>query len=354
MSSSDGYYIKILNNAIVYIYRYGNPIVYILGNIGNLLSAVVFMRKAWKKNVCVFYFLISLVLSSIYLNSTILGTALINGFNINAQNSSVILCKLLFYAAFLSSTLLPTVLILASIDRLLISSQNVETRLHSSKRLAYFSISVSTFFWIIFNIHVLIKVNLQEIVPSQYVCYYDQSNFYVDFVSYFLMIFNTLVCLAIIILSVIAFKNIRHIRIFPHHQRNQIRSMTIKDFQLLRCLFVQDIVYITVSIFSSVFSIYTATTRNQRTTSLQQAIHDFLDNFFVFLYFIFYCVNFFIFLIISKVFRHELKRMIYKIFGKNLREIRDEDNKQETMKDDHRQSNIVVVNSISNASIINK
>ncbi|CAF2577895.1 unnamed protein product [Rotaria sp. Silwood2] len=354
MSSSDSYYIKVLNNAIVYIYRYGNPIIYILGNVGNLLSASVFMRKAWNKNVCVFYFLVSLVLSSMYLNSTILGTALINGFNINVQNSSVILCKLFFYVALLSSTLLPTVLILASIDRLLISSQNVETRLYSSKRLAYFSISVSTFFWIIFHIHILIKVNLQEIFSSQYFCDYDQSSFYVDSISYFLISFNTLVCWTMIILSIIVFKNIRHIRIFPRHQRNQIRSMTKKDFQLLRCLFVQDIIYITVSIFSSVFSIYIAATRNQILTPLQQAINDFLDNFFAFLYFMFYCVNFFIFVIISKVFRHELKRMIYKIFGKNLRAIREEDNRQETLNEDNAQRNIVVVNSISNTNIINQ
>ena len=70
------------------------------------------------------------------------------------------------YVSFLFSTLLPTILILASIDRLLISSQNVDTRLYSSKRLAYFSISISTFFWIVFNFHILIKVNIQELYPS--------------------------------------------------------------------------------------------------------------------------------------------------------------------------------------------
>ena len=51
-----------------------------------------------------------------------------------------------------------------------------------------------------------------------------------------------------IILSIFAFKNVRHIRAIPRQQRHQIRSMTKKDFQLLRCLFVQDIVYIIFSI----------------------------------------------------------------------------------------------------------
>jgi hypothetical protein len=68
--------------------------------------------------------------------------------------TNILLCKLFFYMSFVISTLLPTVLVLASIDRLLISSQNFDTRLYSSKCLAYFSISISTIFWIMLNIHI--------------------------------------------------------------------------------------------------------------------------------------------------------------------------------------------------------
>ncbi|UJR12310.1 hypothetical protein I4U23_016487 [Adineta vaga] len=151
---------ELLNNIIIYIYRYGNLIICILSNIGNILSALIFFRKTWRKNVCVLYFKCCLFVSFAYVNTVVLGTAFITGFNINIQNSNVVLCKIFNYAAYLFSTLLPTILALASIDRLLISSQNVDTRLYSSKRLAYFSISISTLFWIIFNFHSLIKVNL--------------------------------------------------------------------------------------------------------------------------------------------------------------------------------------------------
>ncbi|CAF4264335.1 unnamed protein product, partial [Adineta steineri] len=64
------------------------------------------------------------------------------GYNIAAQNNNVALCKIYIYVAYICATCSPTVLILASIDRLLISSQNVDTRLYSSKRLAYFMISI--------------------------------------------------------------------------------------------------------------------------------------------------------------------------------------------------------------------
>jgi hypothetical protein len=309
MSLTDSDYIEILNNTIVYIYRYGNSAIYILGIIGNLLTAFIFLKRSSRKNVCVFYFLICLLLNSIYLSSVVLGTAFIFGFNISVIDSSVILCKLLHYTAFFSSTLLPTVLILASIDRLLLSSQNLDTRLYSSKRLAYFSISISTVFWVIFNLHILIKVNIQQFSPSVFVCFYDVSSAYADFVTYSLVIFNCLFCLLMIIMSILSFKNVHRIRAIPRQQRQQIRSMTKKDFQLLRCLFVQDVVYISVSLLPSLYSIYKTVTKNQTRTSLQEAIADFLDNFFTFIYFIF-CV--------SKAFRNELKRCTYKILGKYL------------------------------------
>jgi hypothetical protein len=341
MASNDSYFIEILNNANVNLHRYGNLVIYILGMVGDLLSAFVFFQRSWRKNVCVFYFLIGLFLNSLYLHSTILGTALITGFNINAQNSSVILCKLYYYTVYLSATLFPTVLILASIDRLLISSQNVDTRLYSSKRLAYFSVSLSTFFWVVFNFHVLIKTNLQQLGPSSFGCYYDLSILYIEFISYSLVIFNCLFCFLMIILSIFAFKNVRGIRVIPRQRQTQIRSMTKKDFQLLRCLFVQDIVYISLSFVPSIYSVYSTATMNQRRTPLEQAINDFIENFLYFIFYTFHCVSCFIFLTVSKAFRRELKRKIYKMCGKDLISIREEDNGPTNVRSNNVELNFV-------------
>jgi hypothetical protein len=67
---------------------------------------------------------------------------------------------------------------LGSIDRLLISSQNIETRLHISKLLGYLSISTSAFIGSVFSFHILIKVNIQRFSSSVFVCYYDRSTTY--------------------------------------------------------------------------------------------------------------------------------------------------------------------------------
>jgi hypothetical protein len=311
---------------------------YIIGNIGNLLSALVFSKKPWKKNVCVFYFKIYILFNSFYTNSTILGMILSSGYNFKAQNSNVLLCKIRFYLSFLFATLPPTTLILASIDRLLISSQNVDTRLYSSKRLAYFSISISTFCWIVFNFHVIIKVNIQEYYPSVFICYYDSSKIYRDFISYSLVVINVFSDFLMIILSMFAFKNVRHIRIVSHQQRNQIRTMKKKDFQLLRCLFAHDIVFIICSLWLHAYYVYSAITINQIQTSIEQVINNFLNYLFIFIYNSSYCVSFFIFIGISRSFRQELKRMIYKIVGKNLMRLPEEENRQENIE-----LNVVVV-----------
>ena len=47
-----------------------------------------------------------------------------------------------------------------------------------------------------------------------------------------------------IILSILSFKNVRGIRSIPRRQRRTGRIMRKEDFQLLRCLFVKDIIYI--------------------------------------------------------------------------------------------------------------
>jgi hypothetical protein len=247
------------------------------------------------------------------------------------------LCKIYIYFSFLSATVSPSVLILASIDRLLISSQNVNTRLYSSKRLAYFSISISIFFWIIFNVHILIKANIQQFGPSNFVCYYDLSKSYIDFIFYSLLIIHICFGVFMIILSILSFKNVHHIQAIPRQQRKQIRSMNKKDFQLLRCLFVQGIVFISFSLLINFFYVYQAATRDQEQTLLEQAIGNFLNNVFTILYDIPYCVNFFIFMIVSKAFRHEMKRTAYKMCGKDLIVPRECENIE---------LNIAVVNSI--------
>ncbi|CAF1238490.1 unnamed protein product [Adineta steineri] len=334
MSSSDSDYIEILNNISIYIYQYFVTFLYIIGNIGNLLAIFVFFKRSWRKNVCVLYFLICLTANTIFINSTLLGAIFIVGFNINLQNSSAILCKLFYYVSYLTSTYYPIILILASIDRLLISSQNIDIRLYSSKRLAYFSTSIATFICSTFALHILIKVNIQEIYPTVFICYYDLSQRYESFVLYSTLIMTVSIPLLLIVLSTITFKNVRRIRAIPRQERRQLRTMNKKDFQLLRCLYIQNIIYIICSLLIGASGCYSATLHMETLTLMEQTINTFLTNFGSVLHDIPYCTNFITFICVSKVFRLEVKRLIFKMVRKDLTTVREEENiRQEVVKD---------------------
>ena len=231
-----------------------------------------------------------------------------------------------FYLTLLFGTLTPTILILASIDRLLISSQNIDTRLYSSKRLGYFSISISAFFWTIYNIHALVKVDIQQIYPGYFTCTYDLSRIYLNFVTYSLAAIHLVFFLLMIILCLFAFKNVRRIRAVTHRMRiRQARFMTRKDFQLLRCLFLQDILFIGFGMLLIIYYIYYAVTKDQLRSMLEQGIINFLSKFFTFLYAIPFSANFFVFILVSKAFRYEVKRALYRMIGKQFHPIREEE-----------------------------
>lgn len=221
--------ISALNTSITYTSKYFTPLLYFVGNVGNILSALIFRRRPWKKNVCVFYFKIYLLYNSLYINCILPPYTLTYGYDIKLYNSNTILCKIYMYCTFLFSTLSPTVLILASIDRLLISSQNVNTRLYSSRRLAYFSISLSTSFWALFQLHFLIKTNIQEYYPGFFLCYYDLFKSYLDFVTFSVLGINILFCTLMSVLSLLSFQNIRYLRPIPRGQSHQLRSMTKRN-----------------------------------------------------------------------------------------------------------------------------
>jgi len=167
-----------------YLYLCVLPIFFILGNIANLLSLIIFSRKSWKKNVCVFYFKVFLICNTCYINTSILGVILNNDLQVNLQNRYVIICKVYFYVSFVFSTLIPCILI---------SSQNVDTRLYSSKRLTCLSLSISIVFWFIFYLHLPISVTLQQYESSSTICFDFNIN------SKWLFFFNFDFCLYILV-----------------------------------------------------------------------------------------------------------------------------------------------------------
>ena len=164
------------------------------------------MGNLGEKKVWILYFNGCLICNTCFINSTILGSTLIFGFHINGINSSVFLCKIYYYVSFFFFTFSNY-----SYSWFYWSFINI-----ISKCLAYFSLNVFISILIIFCSHLLIKVDIIQFGPSYFVCYYDISSFCSKFVSYSIFILTCFLCF--------------------------IRMTTRKYFQLLRCLYVHDII----------------------------------------------------------------------------------------------------------------
>ena len=325
-SSSDSDINELLSSIVTYAYQYFGIFLYIIGNFGNLLTLWIFSKKSWRRKVCVFYFFLCLISNTIFINSVFIGAILIHGFNINILIYNPFLCKIYFYVAYVLSICYPMILILATIDRLLISSQNVDTRLYSSKRLAYFSSCICMFLWLIFSIHILIKVNIHEIYPTYFICYYDLYDIqYQLFNLYTLLIITVVVFFSMIILSILSFKNVRLIKPISRQQRHRTRSMSRKDFQLLRSLYVHNIAYNVWTALTVGGLCFDTVLAHKIPTDFERILQLFLGNMGGLLHYVPFCTSFFIFISISRSFRQELKCIIYQIIRKDVRMIRDED-----------------------------
>ncbi|UJR32700.1 hypothetical protein I4U23_020159 [Adineta vaga] len=129
-----------------------------------------------------------------------------------------------------------------------------------------------------------------------------------------------------IVLLILSFKNVRHIRLVQRNRQRQVRLMTKKDFELLRCLLAQDVIYIIFTIGLNINAIYELIKNVQTNTPIELAIDGFIVKCTLFLHQIPYCASFFIFISVSKTFRLDVKRSMYKIIGKELLRTREESN----------------------------
>ena len=307
------------------IYRYLGIPLYIFGNLGNIFCLMIFLQRSWRKNVCVFYFLICLLFDTFSINVSLLGSIFILSFKINLTSSNVPLCKIYNYFTLLFSTLSPTILILASIDRLLISSQNVDTRLYSSRRLAYLLVGTNVTFWFIFFFHVLIKFDIQQFGFFTSMCLFDMEESYAIFMAYSMVTINIASFVVMIILSILSCKNVRRIRSIPRRQRQTVRTMRKKDFQLLRCLFIKDIIYILCNAALCIYSIYRLIRQFHIPSLWQQQFDVFIYDLGSLIHHIPFCLNLYTYVLVSKALREDFKQLIWKIIGKETPTVREDE-----------------------------
>ncbi|UJR20372.1 hypothetical protein I4U23_023504 [Adineta vaga] len=300
-----------------YLYQYFGPIMILTGVIGCLLNLFVFTQQNLRKNPCSIYFIAYNIANFAYIFSSLLSLTMGSGYNIDPSSYSVVLCRLRHYTTTLFNVLSPFYLILASIDRILITSPSALIRQRSTRRLAYMSIICGTFFWSLFHMHPFIASNIIEIAPNLFVCMF-QPGIHLTFVSYYSLVKEIAALSVMIMCGLWSIKNVRHfhqIHVEPSLSLTRravaigTQANTAKNRQMLWMLFLDITIYVLFSFTFAIFLMYQQITQNHFKNVEQQEIELVIRYLCLFSIAVPFCVSFYTNLIVSKTFRKEVRKV---------------------------------------------
>ncbi|CAF0957553.1 unnamed protein product [Adineta steineri] len=302
--------ISILTN----LYKYGGPFLMIIGTISCVLSLIVFTKKNLRKNPCAIYLIAYNISNLLQIYTTMLLAILSIGYNIDPSLYSLSFCHFRYYTKFLLTILSPSYLILASIDRILITSPNALTRQRSTLRITYISIIGVTLFWVLVHIHTLFLTYIMEPVPNLIICTF-QYGFYVSFISYYtILIQDILIPLLMIILGVWTVKNLRKTRRVTCATVNTVivavHPTHSKDSQLIQILIIDIGIYIIFNAMLPPVLIYLQILQTRSAGFVEFQLAMLLLNVALFSSYVPFCVGFYTNLLVSKTFRYEVKNTI--------------------------------------------
>jgi hypothetical protein len=318
--SSEFDYISLLSLVLTYLYRYGGPILMGLGTISFIFCLLVFTKKNLRKSPCSVYMIAINIVNFLLIYTSLLQITLFNGYNINPGSSNLVFCRFIFFTALLLDILSPLYLILASMDRVLVTSPNAGTRQRSTHRLAYICIISSTIFGILFHSHTLVLVNIVELAPNYFICYFQPGIYWV-FISYYSLIIKAiLIPILMLIFGLWSIKNIRsvrRVRPVPVLSRTRttvgsyrLNTVHAKDRQLIRIIFIDIIVYIIFNSILTIMIMYQQVTQLNIKSFTQSALELLMINVSIFIYYIPYCIGCYTKFIVSKAFRREMKTVL--------------------------------------------
>ncbi|CAF0873427.1 unnamed protein product [Adineta steineri] len=238
------------------------------------------------------------------------------GYNIDPSLYNLSFCHFRYYTKFLFTILSPSYLILASIDRILITSPNALTRQRSTLRVTYISIIGVTLLWLLAHIHTLFLTSIVEPVPNLIICTF-QYGFYVSFISYYtILIQDILIPLLMIILGLWTVKNLRKTRRVTCATVNTVivavrpTQSKSKDSQLIQILIIDIGIYIVFNGMLPPALIYLQILQNRSFTFAEFQLAMLLLNVAQFSSYVPFCVGFYTNFLVSKTFRYEVKNTI--------------------------------------------
>jgi hypothetical protein len=296
-----------------YLPKYGYPIFMVLGNIGNVFIIRIFRQQ--RQTACSLYLISAAVVNIVYLTITSFVT-IFPFYYADGTIRAIILCKIYTYAINVIGQIAKTMLVLACIDRFLITSTRASFRAFSTPKQAKYLIFFSIIFWLLLAIHIPIT---RTIVNGQCGVFGIYSTIY----SVYAVIFVGLIPPIISgIFGYLIYHNMRqrNIRVQPVVQNLNDANTPIrrKDRDLL-IIVISEVFFniVTTAPFSLVQLEMLISRYAISNKSIQYSqIESFIFTIGYLLLLINSAAPFYIYLISSKSFRRDFKRLIINIYQK--------------------------------------
>jgi hypothetical protein len=292
---------------------YGYSICMLLGNFGNAFIIIIFNRQ--RQSACGIYLVGAAVMNIVVL--TFNGIVTIFSFYHSDRTMQVIIfCKIYVYLLYTIGQVPKTLIVSASIDRFLITSNRASLRAFSTPKRAKYFVLFSLIFWSLFMIPIPIIIT---VVYGQ--CTAAGLNSIIE--SLYTIIFISLIpSITSAIFGYLSYRNIRQmqIRVQPVGQNtiNVNNNIHRRDRDLLIIVIAEVIVYVvTTALFPLIQSEMLVTQYVLPNKSFQYVkIEIFILNIAVFLLAVNSAAPFYTYLISSKSFRRDFKQLIINSYWK--------------------------------------
>ncbi|CAF1193760.1 unnamed protein product [Adineta steineri] len=306
--------------------RYLLPTILALGNLGNLFTIAIYTQKNHRKNSCSIY-LIGVSCFSLLGSNWAIAPAVYALDNFDMINRSTVLCRIRGYIIHTSSMSFRYLLVLLCADRYALCNKRVFIRALSRPQIAYRSVAVTTVFWSVVSIHLLIWESIENGRCGVYGIYGQIFSFYVVIFTGFIPI------VSMISFGILLGKSLKslHAQIQP---LNSCHRLNRRDISLIKLVLVEIIVYIICTALYPPMTVYTQITSSMASskTAERKQIETFI-NFIImsFLLYLNYNTTFYVHLITSKSFRNQVKDLILKCCGRPPRNVRNHQSGLKTM-----------------------
>ncbi|CAF1485662.1 unnamed protein product [Adineta steineri] len=307
-----------LNIILINLYRFGGPILIVIGTISSVMNIILFIQKnniSQKQNSSFIYLIARNICNILFIYLSILYETLSFGYNITPSSSNIIYCRFSLYMTLVFDILSPFYLLLTLLDYILIRSFMKTTSHREREKRYYFSyiICMSGFvFWMLFHIHALFYSDIVEMKSDYFYCSF-QVGFYARLMRYYSLVMKGIVIpLLFVIFGLWIMKNYRntsrvmcisHLEIVESERKS-------KDREMIMILVKDIIVYIIFSSITSIIMIYELITEHHIKNVEEKEVEYSIRYVGMFCVSMSYCFGFYTNVCLSKRFRENVKSTV--------------------------------------------